>query len=110
MRLWRTQAHEKELPRVVVLVGVGIGIAFAIEIAIGRHFDIDSDSEPDTDSDPEIPSEHSIFGTVTPMRRTQAAAQRGYPATQAGNLMACAVPAGFCNAPDFRGHRTGAAV
>ena len=51
-----------ENARAVSAVGIGIGVAVAI--AIGRHFDIDSDSEPDTDSDPEIPSEHSIFGTA----------------------------------------------
>ena len=57
MRRWGTQAHEKNVPRMLVFVGVGIGIgiAFGIEIVIAGHFDIDADT------DPEIPSEHSIF-------------------------------------------------
>ena len=52
MRRWRTQAHEKNLPRVFsfAAVGIGIGIAFGIEIAIDRHFDIDADSNPDSDA------------------------------------------------------------
>ncbi len=47
MRRWRTQAHEKDLPQVLVFVGVGIGIG----LTIGGPFDIDADIDPDTDSD-----------------------------------------------------------
>ena len=60
MRRWRTQAHEKDPPRVFVsvAVGIGIGIAFGIKVAVDEHLDTDSDSDPD--SDPRI-SRHPLY-------------------------------------------------
>jgi len=61
MRWWHTQAHENDLPQVLVCIGIGTGSAFGIETAIGRHFAIDADSRRDTHSDPGISRYHFYF-------------------------------------------------
>jgi len=63
MRRWRTQAHEKDVPRMLVFVGVGIGIGIAIAIGdIPKSIPI---ATPIPIPIPGFGDISSIFGTET---------------------------------------------